>query len=89
MTWTADKVRDELAGSRGTYEAKLRDGQPEGWTPDGRTLDLWCLGQWLMEVLPELDRRERLWYFNRKARAEFDLFALAARVVNGELSGDP
>jgi hypothetical protein len=87
MSWSADSVREAIEPLRPHYIEQLSQGQPEGWIPDRRTLDLWCIGQWMMMQLKELpqdERIRRLWYFNRKCRAEHDLFAVAARAMNGE-----
>lgn len=74
------------------YMAKLYVGQSPNWKPNQRTEDLFGLQQWLMEELmalkcPDEDRLFCQNYFNRKARAEDDLYALAAKAVNSFLTG--
>jgi hypothetical protein len=85
---TADTVRLALAPKWDSYYAKLLVGQPPTWVCDDRTKELFCLSQWLMEVMtvPEggdvEDKHRQLWFWNRKARAEGDLYALAALTAN-------
>lgn len=89
--YNAQAVRAALESKRPLYEAKWAQGQPEGWIPSPRSMDIWCLSQWLLEMLAGLstgERIHRLSYFNRKARAEEDLYEIAARVLNNELTGD-
>ena len=91
--YTTETVQASLAIKVDTYFARLSVGQPPTWKCDQRTKDLFCLYAWLMDELESLkcsdvDRRAMQWYFNRKARAEDDLFALAAKVMNKFVSGD-
>jgi 8-oxo-dGTP diphosphatase len=87
--WSAERVRAEVDLSREKWEAELRVGQPPTWSADRRTRDLWCLGKWLAGMIaPEEDRRAYLWYFNRKARAEEDLFALAGWILGRYTTGE-
>ncbi len=101
--YTAESVLQYLessssmtAGSPTFYEkyyAKLTIGQPPTWKCDQRTKELFCLYAWLMDELTMLqcsdeDRRAMQWYFNRKSRAEDDLFALTAKVMNNFLAGN-
>jgi hypothetical protein len=58
----------------------LAIGQPPNWKCDKRTAELFCLSQWLMDMLilakcPDEDRRDVQAFFNRKTRAEEDLGA--------------
>lgn len=90
--YTADIVRISLEPKYETYFAKLATGQPPNWSCDQRTKDLFCLSQWLMDELallqcPDADRRDAQSFFNRKARAEEDLYALAAKAINDYLEG--
>lgn len=90
--YTAETVRTSLAPKWETYFAKLAVGQTSTWKCDQRTAELFCLSQWLMDELmghncPDLDRRDVQSYFNRKARAENDLYELAARAMNTFVEG--
>ncbi len=89
--YTDESVRASLAPKWDTYYAKLTLGQPPTWNCDQRTKDSFCLQQWLMEELmalqcPDEDRRFVLNFYNRKARAENDLYALAATAMNSVLT---
>ena len=91
--YTTETVQASLAIKVDTYFARLSVGQPPTWKCDQRTKELFCIYAWLMDELEKLkcsdvDRRAMQWYFNRKARAEDDLFALAAKVMNKFVSGD-
>jgi len=90
--YTAEYVRLCLQPKYETYFAKLAVGQPTNWNCDQRTKDNFCLSQWLMDELimlkcPDDDRRDVQNFFNRKARAESDLFELAAKAINDFLEG--
>lgn len=90
--YTAEKVRESLAPKWDTYFAKLAVGQAPNWKCDTRTAENFCLTQWLMDELisinaPDEDRRDVQDFFNRKARAEDDLYELAARGMNSFLEG--
>lgn len=83
----------ELEPHKARFEAKMREGQPPQWRANQRTIDLYCIGLFLIEKfeadtnLPE-DRRHRLiWLFNRTVRAEDDPFIVAANVVETYISG--
>lgn len=85
--YTSESVRASLEPKYQTYYAKLATGQSSRWTCDQRTKDLFCLSQWLMDELlsiecAEEDRIDTQSFFNRKARAEEDLFELAAKAMN-------
>ena len=91
--YTTDSVRTSLAAKYDTYFAQLSVGQSSTWKCDQRTADLYCLGQWLIDELtllgcPDEDRRKQQWHFNRKCRAEDDIFAVAAKSVNDFLEGN-
>ena len=65
-------------------------GQPERYSPDQRSKDLWCLGKWLDEVTAVAGdemRRRAGWHFNRKARGVEDIWTLAADTANAALAG--
>lgn len=71
----------------------LAVGQSERWQCDARTIELFGLSHLVMEQLtllacPDEDRRRQQWFFNRKARALENLFALAALTINNFLSGN-
>ncbi len=91
--YTSVSVHASLAPKYQTYLAKLTVGQPRNWKCDQRTADNFCLSQWLMDELIKLgadddDRRDVQNFFNRKARAENDLFELAAKAMNDYLDGN-
>lgn len=78
-------VRREVDVDRQRFTTALAVGQQPNWHCDQRTLDLWCIGQWLMERYKHIDgerRRELLWLFNRIARSSEDLFVSATLVVD-------
>ena len=91
--YTVETVQASLELKVETYFARLSVGQPPTWKCDQRTKDLFCLYAWLMDELTLLqcadeDRRQQLWFFNRKSRAENDLFELAALTMNNFLAGN-
>ena len=93
VEWAYDaaRVKTELDPHRERFEALLRVGQMPTWSCDQRTKDLWCLGKWLSEqfaVLPDEQRIQYQWYFNRKVRAEDQPFEVAAMVMNKHLMGE-
>ena len=74
------------------YFAKLAIGQSPTWNCNQQAKDLFCIAQWLMDELialkcPDEDRRDVQDFFNRKARAETDLYEVAARAMNSFLTG--
>ncbi len=90
--YTAESVRASLTPKWDAYFAKLAVGQSPNWKCDQRTAELFCLSQWLMDELlslkcPDLDRRDVRSYFNRKSRAENDLYEVAARAMNTFVEG--
>jgi hypothetical protein len=92
VRYTSETVQTSLALKVDEYFAKLSIGQPPTWKCDQRTKDIFCLYQWLIDELTAIkcadeDRRHMLWYFNRKSRAEDDLFSLTAKVMNDTLDG--
>ena len=94
MKYTAETIRTSLDGEKyKTYFAKLTVGQSPRWKCDKKTADNFCLSQWLMEELikigsSDFDRIDVQNYFNRKARAEDDLYELAAKAMNSYLDGN-
>jgi hypothetical protein len=90
--YTADSVRESIKPAYEAYYAKLAMGQNATWKCDQRTKDIFCLHQWIMNELMKLecsdeDRRFIQNYFNRKSRAEDDLYEVAARAMNTFLNG--
>lgn len=90
--YTAETVKASLAPKWDAYYAKLAIGQPPNWNCNQHGKELFCLAQWLMDELitlncPDEDRRDVQNYFNRKARAEDDLYEVAARAMNTFLEG--
>lgn len=91
--YTTESVRQSLAPKWDEYYAKLAIGQPPNWKCDQRTKENFCLSQWLMDELiaqgcPQEDRIFVQNFFNRKARAETDLYELAARAMNTFVEGN-
>lgn len=91
--YTKESVQQAVAPKWDEYYAKLAVGQPPNWKCDQRTKENFCLSQWLMEELiakgcPQEDRIFVQNYFNRKARAEGDLYELAARAMNTFVEGN-
>lgn len=91
--YTAASVRASLEPKYDTYFAKLAVGQPPNWKCDQRTKDIFCLSQWIMDELialkcPDTDRLDTQNFFNRKARAEEDVFELTAKAINNFLDGN-
>lgn len=91
--YTSESVRESLAPKWDNYYAKLAIGQAPNWKCDQRTKENFCLSQWLMDELiaqgcPQEDRIFVQNYFNRKARAETDLYELAAKAMNTFLEGN-
>jgi hypothetical protein len=73
------------------WAAELKVGKSDNWSCDQRTKDLYVLSQYVMAELkgldcPDEDRRFVQNFFNRKARAEDDLYALAAVAINSFLN---
>lgn len=90
--YDASRVKTELEPDRERFEVKLRMGQMPTWSCDQRTRDIWCIGKWLGErfsVLPDEQRIQYQWYFNRTVRAEEEPFEVAAKVMNKHLMGEP
>lgn len=92
IMYTGDAVRASLLPKWNTYYDKLAVGQAPTWKCDQRTVELFCLSQWLIDELtkigcPDEDRRDVQNFFNRKARAEDDLYWTAARAMNTFLEG--
>lgn len=91
--YTAESVRQSIAPKWDAYFAKLAFNQPPTWKCDQRAAELFCIAQWLMDELmeskcPDEDRRDVQDFFNRKARAENDLYELAARAMNSFVEGN-
>lgn len=91
--YTSESVHQSLDPKWDEYLTKLTVGQPPNWKCDQRTKENFCLSQWLMDELiaqgcPQEDRIFVQNYFNRKARAETDLYELAARAMNTFVEGN-
>jgi hypothetical protein len=92
IMYTADMVKTSLALQWDHYYAQLAIGQSPTWKCDERTATLYCLSQWVMNVLIELncpqeDRLKLQNFWNRKSRAEDELYAVAALTINNFLQG--
>jgi hypothetical protein len=91
-SWRSEDVEVSASGEAERLFAPWTVGRQPGWTCDPRTKNLVVLGLWLREELTamglsEADRKAQEWYFDRKSRAEDDLFALAALTLNNALEG--
>ncbi len=91
-TYTSDAVRCHIKDKYQTYLDRLMVNQPATWKCDDRTESTFILTQWLIDEMTllsdnDVDRRAMLWYFDRKTRAEDDLYALAAKVMNDFVAG--
>lgn len=91
--YTSESIRAAIAPKYAEYFAKLAMGQPPRWVCDQKTKDNFCLSQWLMDELislgsSDLDRVDVQNFFNRKARAENDLYELAAKAMNSFLDNN-
>jgi hypothetical protein len=91
--WTVEKIKAKVSEevSERLFAPWTVNRQP-GWTPDTRTKTLIVLGLWLREELTamglsEKDRKAQEWFFDRKSRAEDDLYALAALTLNDAHEG--
>jgi transposase-like protein len=92
VLYTVDMVKTSLALQWDHYYAQLAIGQSPTWKCDERTATLYCLSQWVMNVLIELncpqeDRLKLQNFWNRKSRAEDELYAVAALTINNFLQG--
>ena len=92
VRYDAEYVQEAFQANYQTYYIKLATGQSPTWKCDERTLQLYGLFQYLMEQLVMLetsdeDRHHQQWFFNRKSRAEEDLFSLVALTLNNYLDG--
>jgi hypothetical protein len=90
--YTRERVRCSLEGKYDEYLLKLTANRPANWKCDQQTKDNFCLSQWLIDELTSLnaeqtDRIDTQGFFNRKARAENDLYEVAALAMNNFLDG--
>ena len=90
--WRSQDVKVAFENEAERLFAPWTVGRQPGWTCDTRTKNLVVLGLWLREELTamglsEADRKAQEWFFDRKARAEDDLFALAALTLNNAHEG--
>ncbi len=91
--YTAESVRVSIAPLYEEYFAKLAVGQASNWKCDQRTKDNFCLTQWMIDECNKLgcnqeDRSALLRGFNRWARADSDLYDVAAHFMNSYLDND-
>lgn len=87
IVYTAQSIRQSLAPKYESYYAKLAVGQAPNWKCDQQVKDNFVLSNWMIDELrslnaEETDRIDTQHYFNRKARAEEDLYGVAARAMN-------
>lgn len=97
--YTADSIRAKLAPHYDIYYQKLSVGQPANWKCDQQVKDNFVLSNWMIDELrglsavaewhgletDDVDRIDTQHFFNRKARAEEDLYEVAARAMNNYL----
>ncbi len=90
--YTEGEVRQRVQADSARLFSSYTVGRPKGWATDDRTKELVCLSIWLREELLArgVDGEARIrqeWLFNRKSRAEENLFELAARIMNDTIDG--
>lgn len=90
--YAESRVRELVSASQEELFARYAVGRPPNWSCDSRTRELVCVGNWLDDELKaqgvsDDDRRATLWSFNRRSRAAFELFQLAADIMNEVLAG--
>lgn len=90
--YAASWVRELVSEAQAELFARYAVGRPTNWSCDSRTRELVCAGNWLDDELKaqgvnDDDRRATLWSFNRRSRAEFDLFQLVADIMNEVMAG--
>lgn len=90
VRYDARIVEDTFKVNFQSYYIKLAAGQSPTWKCDERTAQLFGLTQYLMDQLilleaSDKDRRAQLAFFDRKSRAENDLFSLVALALNNFL----
>jgi len=88
--YTADSIRAKLIIKYDIYYQKLAVGQPINWKCDQQVKDNFVISNWMIDELrglnaEETDRIDTLYFFNRKARAEEDLYEVATRAMNNYL----
>lgn len=93
MTYNADDIRQHILANQDELFTPYASGRPPNWSCDQATKDLVCVGNWLNGELRALhaetdDRRAMLWSYNRRSRASFDVFQLAADIMNEFLAGN-
>jgi hypothetical protein len=91
--YTADNIRAKLAPYYHLYYEKLAVGRAPNWNCDQATKDNFVLSNWMIDELrglnaEETDRHDTQHFFNRKARAEEDLYEVAAKAMNNYLDGN-
>ncbi len=87
-----DEVRASVEANKIHLSAGLYLNQPALWSPDRRTVDVWCAGVWLREELQRRgvpdDRRGLAGsHFSRKVRAADDVWDMLSRTLNATLDG--
>ncbi len=87
-----DEVRSSVEADKTRLSAGLYLNQPERWSPDRRTVDVWCAGVWLDEELrrlgtPDARRTQVGSHFNRKVRAADDVWDMLSQTLNAALDG--
>lgn len=85
--YTSEGVHASVDADRTRLFATYTSGRPANWSCDLRTKDLVCIAAWLDEELTrigidDLGRRTQTSQFNRRARSEEDLWAVAAEIMN-------
>ena len=91
--YSSSIIRQEVEKDRFRLFASYASGRSATWTCDQRTKDTVCLNVWLREELTRLGlddhgRRTQEGEFYRLARNEYDLFELAARIMNDAQTGN-
>lgn len=89
--YNASQIRTLVEADIDSLFAPWAANRQPGWTPDPATKILVALGYWVDKELAQLcsdeDRRTQLWKYNRLSRT-YDVFEVAAEVMNDALSGN-
>lgn len=93
IVYMAYSIKEALAPKYAGYLAKLTVGRSPNWNCDQPTKDNFCISNWMIDELislgaEETDRHDTQQFFNRKARAETDLYEVAAKAMNNFIDGN-
>ena len=88
--YTVTEIRIAVEINRERLFAPMAVNRPENWACDPRTRDFVCIGNWIDEEmralgLDDLGRITQNGQFNRRARSEEDMLAIAVTIMNDVL----